>query len=350
MATVLGYFQPMKKIILLSISVVVAFASPLAIANQVGSPSREKPYVELVLPASEKLSDQYLEYEDGQMRNLSWGDLEEVVTILSTENDNFLLGGGSLIGLKKEGRFEGDDFGKTAAFVLSRKARFAKGTFELSINSDLFTEKAQVDGASFNEKGEQYVRALNVDRASMSFQRDINNSFVRLKFEFASIDDQHGFALAVQRIYHDLANEAGLGGRHDHRLDYRQNSSSAQASILLGHRFILYKNKKFQVQAVVALGTGEDSTDRFTINYDARLLLEFGQFQIALIHQRDSLQKSTGAEVIVPLRTTCNNQLAIKAGVAQVEIEDRQFARFNDDDLQHTLGIQYTEKLQPDCE
>lgn len=338
----------MKKLLPLSVFSLVFGIHSLALCEP--SQGSEKPFVEIVIPATEKLQSEFFEHQDGILRVLGWGELQELVTVLNTENDNFLLGGGRLLGIKKESSFEGDDFGKTAAFELSQKAKFSHGSLTLALNSDLFTKKTTVDHKSLNSKGEQYIHAVNIDRASMVFERDLeNNVFVKVKFEFAKVSDQHGFALAVQEVYHDLAHSAGTGGRQDQILSHRPEFSAQQASVLLGHRFVFYQNKQFKIQALIAVGAGEDLHDRYVINYDSQLLVDVGPFQVTLIHQRDALQTATRAEVLIPLRTRCNSQVALKAGLAKVSLNEDEVRSYDDKELQHSLGLQYSRKLNAEC-
>lgn len=319
----------------------------------------ERPNIVLAVETSPESFDGVREQLNRRPRGsiLGLGELEQIMVTLESNNDNLLHGGGRLLGVSKDNRFEGNDLGYTFGIALNSEAQFQNGSLNLNLRSDLYSRPVMVDGQKKDENKKNYVEDINVSVADVKLRRDLSGKyFVEFDVGFTTYQDQNGVALKIQNAYHEAARGQGLGGRLDNQTDHINDFSEISGGMAVGRRFTFHKSNSVEITGSVAVGAevrqaiGTSPTQQTSLvpiySSDLRVNIRNAVSVSAFTSQNSQLRES-GADVFVPLVRRGNDQLQAYSGVSWVEPIGDHVRIYRDRDLNYRMGFRYVRKFGP---
>jgi hypothetical protein len=228
------------------------------------------------------------------------GRSESVKFRVVTENDNFLHGGGRVLGLTKDDAIEGDDKGQTFGLRLNSLFEFEKGSVALSYLSELYSKSVQqvLSDGTLSEKNVDndkfYTENAVRDKISLEIHKDISGKYygiIGLSFEHVS---DSGLGLTIQEIFHDLTED--FGNRSYSVVETGLNENILVGTIGLGKRYTIFKKGNFDLTGDIEVGFNASNADYLRtsfVNSSLNLIHKNSTFRFAL--EKDSkLYKKLG--------------------------------------------------------
>jgi hypothetical protein len=194
------------------------------------------------------------------------GNSETVKFRLVSDNDNFLHGGGRVLGLKEEeDAMEGDDKGQTFGLSFDSIFEFEQGQISVKYFSELYSKSVEQilpDGTSSYQNPNDnkfYTKNAVRDSISIKIHKELEGDYYAIVgLAFAHSSDT-GLGLHIQETFHDLTN--GLGNRAYSVIETGLNKNVVVGKLGIGKRYTILKNKTSEITSEFEIGYNPSNSD-----------------------------------------------------------------------------------------